>query len=102
MKPIQKAVIALAMAGAAMAPQAVSGESILTTRISDPSGVQNYLPALAADVPWLGLDNRAPLKDQSLPEASSVSALMLVPKPAEWTSLASRPAALRSARCKQC
>lgn len=95
MHTIVKAVIALAMTGAVMAPQAVSGESILRIRASDGYDFHRFLPSFP-EVPWLAPDERTPAKDVALPEAGSVSALMLVPKPADtWAPLTSRPASLR-------
>ena len=95
MHTIAKAIIALALAGAVMAPEAVNGQSIVKARPTDGSDFHKFLPSLPV-VPWLAADPRTAAKDTGLPEAGTVSALMFVPKPAEaWAPLTSRPAALR-------
>jgi hypothetical protein len=103
MNTIARTVAALAVAGAVLAPQTVSGASILRTRAPEASDFHKYLPALPTDVPWLVADRQAPPRGV-LPEAGSVSALMLVPQPAEgWAPLMSQPAAFRpSAGCRRC
>jgi hypothetical protein len=103
MNTIATTVAALVVTGAVLAPQTVSGASILRTRASDASDFHKYLPALPTEVPWLLADRPAPARGV-LPEAGSVSALMLVPQPADsWAQLASQPAALRpSTGCRRC
>ena len=95
MKVIAKTIAALVLAGAVLAPQTVSAASIVRARASDASDFDKYLPVLPADVPWLSAGRQASARG-ALPEAGSVSALMLVPQPAEgWGALTSQPAALR-------
>jgi len=96
MRTIVETIPALVLAGAVLAPQSVSGASIVRARASGAADFQKYLPALPADVPWLLAERQAP-EERVLPEAGSVRALMLVPQPAEgWAVLTSEPAALRS------
>ena len=95
MHTIAKAIVVLALAGAAMTPEAVKGQSIVQARPTDGSDFHKFLPSLP-DVPWLATHTRTAAKDTGLPEAGTVSALMLVLRPAEaWTPLTSHPAALR-------
>jgi hypothetical protein len=102
MKTIAKMIAALGLAGAVLAPETVSGASMLRMRASDPVDFHKYLPALPADVPWLTAHRQAPERG-ALPEAGSLSAWMLMPKPAEGWALTSQPAALRpAAGCKRC
>ena len=80
---IATSIVALALAAAVMAPQAVNGETVrVKVRSSDVSDFLQFLPPLPAEVPWLAVNSRTPAKSfTTLPEAAA--ALLLVPKPAE-------------------
>jgi hypothetical protein len=103
MNAIAKTVATLLVAGAMLLPQGVNGTSLVRKRAPDALDFEKYLPALPADVAWL-VPNRAVLARNVLPDAGSVSALMLAPQPAQgWETLTSQPAALRlSAGCGKC
>jgi len=92
MSAIARAIVISVLVGAVMAPQAAAGESIQITRAADAADFRKFLPPLP-DVPWLTTVDRAPSKGISMPEAGSVSALLLVPRPAEaWSPLLSQSA----------
>ena len=104
MKTITRTAAALMLAGAVMVPQTVRGDSIIRVRTADTSDFYKFLPDLPAAVPWLTVNSRKQTGEVTLPEAGSVSALMLVPKPAAgWATLTTQPVALRAAPgCKPC
>ena len=104
MRTIAKTAVTLMFACAVMVPLTVRGDSIIRVRTADTLEFSRFLPELPAGVPWLQANKWKQTGGVTLPEAGSVSALMLVPKPAEgWAALTTRPVALRPAPgCKQC
>ena len=80
---------AAVLATAVLAPQPVAADSVVRVHASNAAGFERFLPALPADVPWLAADRKAaPRTTVLVPEAGSVGAWMLVPKPAEaWSQL---------------
>jgi hypothetical protein len=98
MTNIAKSAVVLAVAALVMAPQAVNGESLLRVRAGSGVDIQKYLAPLPNEVPWLTANSGAAAKITSpLPEAGSVSALLLTPKPVQtWTALSSQSAAAAS------
>lgn len=104
MRTIAKTAVTLILAGAVMAPLTVHGDSLIRARTANTSDFYKFLPGLPADLPWLTVNSRKQTAEVTLPEAGSVSALMLVPRPAEgWAALTTQPVALRPApACKQC
>jgi hypothetical protein len=89
MNTIARTFIAAALATPVLAAQPVAAHSVVRVQTSNAAGFERFLPALPADVPWLAADRRgAPRSAVLVPEAGSVDAWMLVPKPAEaWSPL---------------
>ena len=88
---------ALAVSAAIMMPQTVFGGSMIgQTHASEISEFTKFLPTLD-EVPWLNARSRTPTRlPVSLPEAGTLSALLLIPKPVTtWASLETPSAAGR-------
>jgi hypothetical protein len=93
MTPIAKSLFALALGAAVLVPHAAQGENAVARTGAQAVDFQRYLPPLPADVPWLALTSQpTPQGSARLPEAGSLSAWLLVPKPVQaWTLSASVP-----------
>ena len=85
----------LALAAAMLMPQTVFGGSLI--KRTPASDFTKFLPPLD-EVPWLNIRSRTPTRlAVSLPEAGTLSALLLVPKPVtSWASLEAPSAAAGS------
>ena len=69
-------------------------DSMVRTRWASPLQIENYLPPLPADMPWLFAGRRDPVNAPALPAATSLEALFWQPTPVEaW----SRPPTSQSA-----
>jgi hypothetical protein len=86
MNTIARIFIVTVSAASVAAP--VAADSVVRVHASDTTGFERFLPALPSDVPWLAAERRAPPTSAVLaPEAPSLSAWMLSPKPAEaWSA----------------
>lgn len=91
MNRIAKAFIAAMLTVPVVAVTPVAADSVVRVHGSNIAGFERFLPALPADIPWLMSERRAQPPKQAvlLPEAGSVGAWMLSPRPAEAWSLRS-------------
>jgi len=83
MNTIAKTFTATVLAAPLMAAPCGAADSVVRVHDSDGAGFERFLPEAAADIPWLANDRHARPKLVRLPDAGSVSAWMLSPKPAE-------------------
>lgn len=80
--------VSLVLLGAVAAPHVASGQSLVKQRPADPvADFQKFLPPIGS-VPWLETRTGAAQKTpSSLPEAGTIAAWLMTPRPAAtWAS----------------
>jgi hypothetical protein len=94
MNMLAKLLSATVFAATVLVPLGAAADSLVKVNASNGAGFARLLPALPTDVPWLAADRRGqPAGAMLATEAPSISAWMLVPKPAKtWPAPAVREA----------